>query len=64
MSHLFQEVMLSLALIKQGKLTPYHPKTQGALERFHQTLKNMMQAYCFQENKDWDEDIPLLLFAA
>jgi len=41
MSHLFQEVMLQLG-IKQVKLTPYHPQTQGALERYHQTLKNMM----------------------
>ena len=63
MSHLFQEVMLQLG-IKQVKSTPYHPQTQGALERFHQTLKNMMRAYCFQENRDWDEGIPLLLFAA
>ena len=48
--------------IKQVKSTPSHPQTQGALKRFHQTLKNMMQAYSFQENKDWDEGIPVLLF--
>jgi len=41
MFHLFQEVTLQLG-IKQVKLTPYHPQTQGDLERFHQTLKNMM----------------------
>ena len=63
MSHLFQDVMLQLG-IKQVKSSPYHPQSQGALERFHQTLKTMMRAYCFQENKDWDEGIPLLLFAA
>ena len=40
------------------KSTPCHP---GALERFHQTLKTIMQAYCFQESKAWDEGIPLLL---
>ena len=41
----------------------YHPQSQGALERFHQTLKNMLQAYCLQEKRKWDEGLPLLLFA-
>ena len=30
----------------------------------HQTPKNMMRIYCFETEKDWDEDIHLLLFAA
>ena len=34
-----------------------------ALERFHQTLKNTLRAYCFEESKDWDEGVHLLLFA-
>ena len=33
------------------------------LERFHQTLKNMIRSYCFDTEKDWDEGIHLLLFA-
>ena len=33
------------------------------LERFHQTLKNMIRTYCYEQQKDWDEGIPLLLFA-
>ena len=63
MSHLFQDVMAQLG-IKQVKASAYHPQSQGALERFHQTLKTMMRSYCLQEKKDWDEGIPLLLFAA
>ena len=62
MSGLFQEVMFQLG-VKQFKSSAYHPQSQGALERFHQTLKSMIRAYCFQEKKDWDEGIPLLLFA-
>ena len=27
-------------------------------------VKNMMKAYCNTKGKDWDEGIPLLLFAA
>lgn len=26
-------------------LSPYHPESQGALERFHQTLKTMLKTY-------------------
>ena len=62
MSGLFQEVMFQLG-VKQFKSSAYHPQSQGALERFHQTLKSMIRAYCVQEKKDWDEGIPLLLFA-
>ncbi len=38
MSGLFQQVMHELG-IKQFKLSTYHPESQGALERFHHTLK-------------------------
>ena len=62
MSGLFQQVMLELG-IKQYSSSPYHPESQGALERFHQTLKNMIRTYCYDTQKDWDEGIHLLLFA-
>ena len=63
MSHLFQDVIAQLG-IKQVKASAQYPQSQGALERFHQTLKTMIRSYCLQEKKDWDEGIPLLLFAA
>ena len=62
MSGIFQQVMYELG-IKQYKSSAYHPESQGALERFHQTLKNMIRSYCFDTEKDWDEAIHLLLFA-
>ena len=49
--------------IKQYRSSAYHPESQDALERFHQTLKNMIRSYCFDTEKDWDEGINLLLFA-
>jgi hypothetical protein len=63
MSGLFQQVMHELG-IKQFKSSAYHPESQGALERFHQTLKNMIRMYCHDTEKNWDEGIHLLLFAA
>ena len=62
MSNVFQQVMHQLH-ITQHKSSAYHPQSQGAIERFHQTLKTMMRSYCFDNLKDWDEGIPLLLFA-
>ena len=62
MSNVFRQVMLELG-IQQLKSSAYHPESQGALERFHQTLKNMVRTYCFDPGKDWDEGIHLLLFA-
>ena len=49
--------------IKQYRSSAYHPESQGALERFHHTLKNMIRPYCFDTEKDWDEGIHLLLLA-
>ena len=62
MSGIFQQVMHEFG-ITQYKSSPYHPESQGALERFHQTLENMIRSYCFDTEKDWDEGIHLLLFA-
>lgn len=42
----------------------YHPESQGALERWHQTLKAMLRKYCLEAKVDWDEGIPFVLFAA
>ena len=63
MSAIMQQTMYQLG-IKQYKSSAYHPESQGALERFHQTLKNMIRAYCMEHNNDWDQGIHLLLFAA
>ena len=62
-SGLFQEVMYKLG-IEQYTSSAYHPESQGALERFHQTLKDMIRTYCLDFEKDWDEGVHLLLFAA
>ena len=62
-SGLFQQILYNLG-IKQITSSAYHPESQGVLERFHSTLKMMMRMFCFENEKDWDEGIPLLLFAA
>ncbi len=55
--------MLSQLNIKHEVSSAYHPESQGALERFHQTLKSMLRTFCAESEKEWDEGLPLLLFA-
>ena len=55
--------MLSALNIKGVLSSAYHPESQGVLERFHSTLKNMLRSYCLSTKKDWDEGVPLVLFA-
>uniref|UniRef100_A0A669F703 Gypsy retrotransposon integrase-like protein 1 n=1 Tax=Oreochromis niloticus TaxID=8128 RepID=A0A669F703_ORENI len=62
MSKVFAQVLKELK-IKHQRSSPYHPESQGALERFHQTLKTMLRKYCLESGKDWEEGLPLLLFA-
>lgn len=62
-SRMFAQVLKTLA-IEHLTSSPYHPESQGALERFHQTMKSMLKKYCFESQKDWDDAVPFILFAA
>ena len=61
MSGIFRQVLEQIGGIKQLRSPTYHPESQGALERYHQTLKTMLQAYCVENPGDWDKGIPLIL---
>ena len=45
------------------RTSPYHPQTDGLVERFNQTLKSMLRRAATDEGKDWDKLVPYLLFA-
>lgn len=49
--------------IKAIRSTPYHPQTDGLVERFNQTLKRMLRRFVNETGKDWDAWLPYLLFA-
>lgn len=61
-SNMFQEVLRQLG-IRHNKSSAYHAESQGALERFHQTLKSLLRAYCTEVKGDWEEGLPWLLLA-
>ena len=62
MSDIFQQVMHQLG-ITQCKSSAYHPQLQGAVERFHQTLKTMIRWHCFDYDRNLDEGVHLFMFA-
>uniref|UniRef100_A0A8C1TD20 Gypsy retrotransposon integrase-like protein 1 n=1 Tax=Cyprinus carpio TaxID=7962 RepID=A0A8C1TD20_CYPCA len=62
LSRLFAQVLKSLS-IEHRVSSAYHPESQGAIERFHQTLKSMLRKYCMETGNSWDEGVPLVLFA-
>ena len=43
--------------------TAYHPQSQGLVERFHRTFKDLLTAWCLQHGTEWDEAVDILLFA-
>lgn len=63
MLKVFQQVMQQLGTTHFPS-SAYHPESQGALEWLHSTLKSMLRAYCHELKTDWDEGVPLALFAA
>ena len=61
-SKLLQE-LYKLLHVRQIRTSPYHPQTDGLVERFNQTLKSMLRKTATDEGKDWDKLLPYLLFA-
>ena len=43
--------------------TAYHPQTDGLVERFNATLTEGLSMYVSSNQKDWDQHIPMILFA-
>ena len=62
MSQLLAE-LYRLLHIHSIRTSPYHPQTDGLVERFNQTLKGMLRKSVADEGKNWDKLIPYLLFA-
>lgn len=63
MSGMFAEVLRQLG-VKHNQSSARHPQSQGALERFHQSLKSLLRAYCVELNRDWEDGLPWLMLAA
>ncbi len=51
-----------LLRVKQLRTTVYHPQTDGLVERFNQTLKQMLRRVVAEDKHDWDLMLPYVLF--
>lgn len=49
--------------IKQLWSSPYHPQTQGALERSHSTLKEYLKSYVNENQSDWHKYVYTAMLA-
>ncbi|GFO20838.1 gypsy retrotransposon integrase 1-like protein [Plakobranchus ocellatus] len=53
----------SLINIKLFLSSPYHPQTNGVVERFHSTLKGMLRKLAFGSPSNWCQYLNAALFA-
>ncbi len=51
-----------LLRVKQLRTTVYHPQTDGLVQRFNQTLKQMLRRVAAEDRRDWDQMLPYVLF--
>lgn len=62
LSKLMRDVCEALNISKI-QTTPYHPQSNGAVERFNQTLTGLLSHYVARDQRDWDEWVPFAMFA-
>ena len=55
--------MCKVLHIKKTRTTPYHPQSDGMVERINKTLVRMLKSYINNHQSDWDEHLPFLTMA-
>ena len=55
--------MCRLLGIHKTRTTPYHPQSDGLIERFNRTLLSMLSIAAREDEHNWDLKLPTLLFA-
>jgi len=61
-SKLFQE-MCQLLDIDKTRTTPWHPQSDGMVERFNRTLQTLLKQTIQQNQEDWDQHIAVCCMA-
>ena len=61
-SELFQQMCSRLG-IEKTRTTPGRPESDGMVERFNRTLEAMLSMFVSENQRDWDEFLPMLMMA-
>jgi transposase InsO family protein len=61
-SHLLQEVLQRLGVSKT-RTTSLHPQSDGMVERYVKTIEENLQKVVTNNQRDWDEKLPLFLLS-
>jgi hypothetical protein len=61
-SSLFQS-LTDLLGIEKTRSTALHPISNGIVERSNRTIESMLSKYVSQNQRDWDEHLPMLMLA-
>ncbi|UYV69258.1 K02A2.6-like [Cordylochernes scorpioides] len=59
-SNIFQELCRRLG-IQKTRATPFHPQSDGMVERFNRTLTQHLTMFVDKNQRDWDQHLPMLL---
>ncbi len=52
-----------LLQITKTHTTPYHPSSNGQVERYNRLLLQMIQSFAQDNPRDWDKQLPLVVMA-
>ena len=61
-SHLFKS-LCGLLGVEKTRTTPYHPQSDGMVERFNRTLEDMLSKVVNCHHRNWDDCLPLAMMA-
>ena len=55
--------MCEILRINKTRTTPYHPQSDGMVERYNRTLATQLSMFVNENHSDWDEHLPTVLMA-
>ena len=55
--------MCELLGIDKTRTSPFHPSSDGLVERFNRTMETMLRMFVSENQSDWDEKLPCVLMA-
>ena len=54
---------MHIGWLSQDKNDPYHPESDGLVERFNRTLLMMLAMFAGEHKEDWDDLLPPVMMA-